>query len=162
MITLVPYQASYFDALVSYDLDAQQANFALTPKQILSNPTILANPLRKQYCILYHENPIGFFSLDLSDDRLIYTSNKPSILLRALSINPQFQGKGIAKAALLILPDFVQQHYPDINELVFGVNYENTVAYHLYLKTGYRDSGRTYQGVKGPQHCMVMDLVSHQ
>lgn len=161
MITLVPYQASYYDALVSYDLDPQQVNFALTPKQILSNPAILTKPLRKQYCILYHGNPIGFFSLDLSDDRLIYTPNTSSILLRALSINPQFQGKGIAKVALLILPDFIQQHYPGIDEIVFGVNYENTAAYHLYLKTGYRDSGRTYQGVKGPQHCMFMNLASH-
>ncbi|WP_158960832.1 GNAT family N-acetyltransferase [Myroides fluvii] len=159
MITLVPYHPNYFEALTSYDLDEQQAAFALTPKYILTNPTIMSNKLRTQYCILYQQEPVGFFSLDVSDDRLLYTTNTQSILLRALSIMPQFQGRGIAKAALLQLPDLIHKHYVDIQELVFGVNYENTNAYHLYIKTGYCDSGRTYQGVKGPQHCMFKNLI---
>ncbi|WP_413513525.1 GNAT family N-acetyltransferase [Myroides odoratus] len=159
MITLVPYQVNYFDALVSYELDEQQSSFALAPKYILTNPEIMANTLRKQYCILYQEEPVGFFSLDLSDDRLIYTHTKESILLRALSIMPNFQGKGIAKSMLLLLPEFIKEQYANLEEIVFGVNYENTNAYQLYLKTGYCDSGRIYQGIKGSQHCMYKKLT---
>lgn len=159
MITLVPYQTKYFDALVSYDLQGEQATFALAPKYILTNPEILKNTLRAQYCILYQGEPVGFFSLDLSDDRLIYTNTKASILLRALSIMPHFQGKGIAKSMLILLPAFVTEHYTNLEEIVFGVNYENTNAYQLYLKTGYCDSGRMYQGIKGPQYCMYKKLT---
>jgi len=159
MITLVAYHPHYFDALVSYELEGQQAVFALVPKYILTNPTIMENNLRKQYCVLYEGEPVGFFSLDVSDDRFLYTDNKKSILLRAFSIMPHFQGKGIAKSALLLLPDFIKEQYPDLNEIVFGVNFENENAYQLYLKTGYLNTGKTYQGPKGPQHSMSQKLA---
>ncbi|AJH15045.1 GNAT family N-acetyltransferase [Myroides profundi] len=158
MITIQPYDPKYFDELTSYELDEQQATFALVPKNMLTNPEIMENTMRTQYCILSHDTPVGLFSLDLSDDRLIYTENKDSILLRALSIMPNQQGKGIAKATMLLLPDLVREYYPTVNKIVFGVSYENTLAYNLYLKTGYDDSGRTYQGIKGPQHCMTKSL----
>ena len=43
-------------------------------------------------------------------------------------------------------------------KIVFGVNATNENAYKLYLKTGYLDSGKIYEGVKGPQHIMLMKL----
>lgn len=158
MVSIEPYHIKHFEALSSYELDEQQAVFALVPKYILSNDVLMNNPLRTQYSILYNGEPVGLFSLDLSEDRLIYTDNQASILLRAFSIMPQHQGKGIAKSTMLSLPDLIHQYYPEVNEIVFGVNYENELAYNLYLKTGYKDSGKTYQGVKGPQHCMLMRL----
>lgn len=154
MISIKPCDTTHFEALSSYELNEQQSVFALVPKYILSNQTIMENKLRTQFTILYNEEPVGLFSLDLSEDRLIYTENKASILLRAFSIMPEHQGKGIAKSTMLALPDLINEYYPEIDEIVFGVNYENELAYNLYLKTGYEDSGRTYQGVKGPQHCM--------
>lgn len=158
MVTIKPYQESYFEALSSYELDERQATFALVPKYILTNPAVLENTLRVQYCVLYNDEPVGFFSLDRSDDRLIYTDNQQSILLRALSIMPQHQGKGIAKSMLLLLPEYVKASYPTINEIVFGVNFENEDAYNLYLKTGYTDANRVYQGPKGPQHSMFKKI----
>ncbi|MDR2221490.1 MAG: GNAT family N-acetyltransferase [Flavobacteriaceae bacterium] len=154
MVTIKPYETKYFDALTSYELEEQQATFSLVPKYILTNEEVMVNKLRTQYVIFYQDKTVGFFSLDLSADRLIYTTNQASILLRAFSIMPQFQGKGIAKSTMLLLPTFVKEYFPTVEEIVFGVNYENTLAYNLYIKTDYQDSGRTYQGIKGPQHCM--------
>lgn len=158
MITITPYSPKYFDALSTYELDDEQARFALVPKYILTDSTIMANTARTQYCILQDGEVVGFFSLDQSNDRLIYTNNTDSILLRALSIMPQFQGQGIAKQAMLLIPDFVKVNYPKVTEIVFGVNFENTRAYNLYLKTHYTDTGNVYQGIKGPQYCMSMML----
>lgn len=158
MISIEPYHIKHFEALSSYELNEQQAVFALVPKYILDNPTIMENTLRTQFTTLYNEEPVGLFSLDLSEDRLIYTDNLASILLRAFSIMPEHQGKGIAKSTMLALPDLIHKYYPEVDEVVFGVNYENELAYNLYLKTGYDDSGKTYQGVKGPQHCMIKKL----
>nr|WP_307835692.1 GNAT family N-acetyltransferase [Elizabethkingia sp. ASV34] len=101
---------------------------------------------------------VGFFSLDFSSDLLTYSDNKNAVLLRALSINPKFQGKGIAKSAMIELPAFVKQNFPKVDEIAFGVNATNENAYKLYLKTGYQDSGKIYEGVKGPQHIMLMKL----
>jgi len=158
MVTLQPYIPEYYDDLTAYCLDEEQTQFSMVPQQILNNPEVLAKVERTQYCILYHAKPVGFFSLDTSTDRLVYTSNQHAILLRALSLNPQYQGKGIAKQAMLLLPDFVKTHYPAINEIVFGVNFENEQAYQLYLKTHYRDTQKVYQGVKGPQRVMAQKI----
>lgn len=87
-----------------------------------------------------------------------YSDSANAVLLRALSMNPEFQGKGIAKSAMIMLPDFVKKHFPEVEKIVFGVNATNENAYKLYLKTGYLDSGKIYEGVKGPQHIMLMKL----
>lgn len=79
-------------------------------------------------------------------------------LLRTLSINPAFQGKGIAKSVMLQLPNWVKMHFPETNEIAFGVNVRNKNAYELYLKTGYSDSGNIYEGKKGPQNLMFRTL----
>lgn len=158
MITITPYTSKYFDALSAYELDEVQATFAMEPKYILTDLSIMENTARTQYCILHNDEVVGFFSLDLSDDRLIYTQNTSAILLRALSIMPQYQGKGMAKETMLLLPDFVKANFSKVTEIVFGVNFENTSAYNLYIKTHYTDTGKVYQGVKGPQYCMSKQL----
>ncbi|WP_260256232.1 hypothetical protein [Elizabethkingia meningoseptica] len=56
------------------------------------------------------------------------------------------------------LPAFVKQNFPEVEEIVFGVNATNQSAYQLYIKTGYQDSGKIYEGLKGPQHIMLMKL----
>jgi len=159
MIKIVAYHRGYFTALTSYVLDDEQSRFSQIPKQVLNNPDITQNKKRFQYCILLDEQPAGFFSLDFSTDRFVYTDNRDAVLLRALSINPAFQGKGVAKSAMLQLPDFVKRHFPKTTEIVFGVNMENESAYQLYLKTGYLDSGNLYEGIKGPQRVMYKEIT---
>ncbi|MEK6494901.1 hypothetical protein [Myroides odoratimimus] len=61
MITIQPYDPKYFDELTSYELDEQQATFALVPKYMLTNPDIMENTMRTQYCILSDDTPVGLF-----------------------------------------------------------------------------------------------------
>ncbi|AQW98708.1 GNAT family N-acetyltransferase [Elizabethkingia anophelis] len=158
MTEIVPYNDEHYEALTSYILDETQSQFSLVPREILDNSEIMENKRRFQYTILHESNVAGFFSLDFSSDLLTYSDNENAVLLRALSINPKFQGKGIAKSAMIMLPDFVKKHFPEVEKIVFGVNATNENAYKLYLKTGYLDSGKIYEGVKGPQHIMLMKL----
>ncbi|HAY3563140.1 TPA: GNAT family N-acetyltransferase [Elizabethkingia meningoseptica] len=158
MTELVPYHQEHYEALTSYILDESQSQFSLVPRQILDNPAIMELENRFQYTILHENNIVGFFSLDFSSDKLIYSDHVHAVLLRALSINPKFQGRGIAKSAMLKLPAFVKQNFPEVEEIVFGVNATNQSAYQLYIKTGYQDSGKIYEGLKGPQHIMLMKL----
>lgn len=160
MVKIALYHEKYFTDLSSYELDEVQAQFTDLPRRILKDPLILNKENRFQYCILYNEKPAGFFSLDLSEDRFMYTDNPKSILLRAVSVMPQFQGKGVAKEAMLLLPSFVKLHFAEVNEIVFGVNLDNEVAYSLYLRSGYIDAGKIYEGIKGPQHVMSKNIVN--
>ncbi len=157
MIKIVAYQPEHFTALTSYMLDEQQSQFSQIPLQVLNNSDIMEKKERFQYTILFQDQPAGFFSLDFSSDRLEYSPETNTVLLRSLSVNPRFQGKGIAKAAMLQLPFFVKINFPSIVKIVFGVNAKNENAYQLYLKTGYVDSGHIYNGIKGTQRIMYRE-----
>lgn len=154
MITITTYKPEYFDALAAYHLDEEQSQFSRIPEDVLNDPDMMENSERFPYCILVDEAPAGFFCLDFSEDRFAYTQNPNAVLLRSLSVNPACQGKGVAKTAMLQLPALVKQHFPGTTEIVFGVNANNKSAYRLYLKTGYLDSGKVYNGIKGPQYVM--------
>lgn len=75
-----------------------------------------------------------------------YSSNEQALLIRSFSTDYHEQGKGYAKAALQLLPDFVRQHFPWINELVLGVNIPNVSAQALYIKCGFVDEGKQATG----------------
>ncbi|WP_306659888.1 GNAT family N-acetyltransferase [Bacillus sp. AFS002410] len=81
------------------------------------------------------------------------------MLLRAYSIDSNFQGKGIAKQSLKLLPDFVKAHFPEKNEIILGVNHKNIAAQHVYLKSGFVDKGVRVMGKKGELFVMHMDLI---
>jgi GNAT superfamily N-acetyltransferase len=92
--------------------------------------------------ILFNKRPVGFLALDFGDDKLTLCDNKNAVLLRSLSINPEFQGKGIAKVVMLQVFDFVKIHFPTCTEIILSVNTRNKNAYQLYVKSGYLDTGR--------------------
>lgn len=85
------------------------------------------------------------------------TDNPDSVLLRALSVNPEFQGKGIGQSMMAILDDFIKEHDKDCNEIVLSVNETNNLAFQIYLKTGYVFNGKRINGRSGPQ--LVMSKV---
>ena len=92
--------------------------------------------------ILFNEKPVGFLALDFSNDKLALCDNKNAVLLRSLSINPKFQGKGIAKTAMLQVRDFVKNHFPTCDEIILSVNTRNKSAYQLYIRSRFTDTGR--------------------
>ena len=76
------------------------------------------------------------------------------MLFRSLSLNPDYQRKGIGKQTILSVDDYVKIHFPKADELVLGVNVENLNTYQLYLKCGYVDEGKTNKGFHGDQHIL--------
>ena len=158
MVRIVAYESKYFDELASYRLDEVQSQFSRVPSEVFSDPKMM-NEERFHYCILQNDAAVGFFTLDFSADRFDYSTNPNAVLLRSFSMNPAFQGKGIAKIALLQLPELVKKQFSNTNEIAFSVNARNLNAYHLYLKSGFLDSDRIYEGKKGPQYVMYKKLI---
>lgn len=58
-------------------------------------------------------------------------------------------GKGYGKSALQQLRQFMVCHFLHIDEIVLAVNESNALAYKLYAKNGYLDTGRRVRGSKG-------------
>ncbi len=146
---------------LDYVLDEIQSQFTATAKQSLEKieernqkEDFFAYPVT----IFHNEKIAGFFVLDFGKDKLELTKNSDSVLVRSLSVNPQFQGKGIGKSAMIEADRFIKEHFKDCNEIVLAVNEKNTTAFQLYINTGYVYDGKMREGRSGPQFLMSKNI----
>lgn len=143
---------------VSYALDENQLRFTASAEQALQSIEAREDDDAFPVTIFDEGKPVGFFVLDFGKDKLELTDNARSALIRSLSVNPQMQGRGIGKTAMLKLDGFVRENFKDCEELVLAVNQQNESAYHIYLKAGYIYDGKTRIGRSGPQYLMYKKL----
>lgn len=98
--------------------------------------------------------------LDQGEDRQKYSDNPQAVLLRSMSIHPDFQGLGIAKQALShqrLMP-LLLHHFPSSHEIVLGVNHLNQRAYAFYLACGFKHTQRELMGIRGKQYILSLDF----
>ncbi|MEH7072881.1 GNAT family N-acetyltransferase [Neobacillus drentensis] len=141
------YEERYKHFIEQYQLTEEQLRFTGTPTECIK----LSNEDPNRYSILAmdQEHLVTFFDLHKNEGVKPYSNNERSILLRAFSTDHRYQGKGYAKNVLLQLPSFVKEHFKETNEIVLGVNLQNTVAQGLYKKCGFIDEGERRMGIKG-------------
>ncbi|MFZ3590701.1 GNAT family N-acetyltransferase [Bacillus sp. DJP31] len=155
-VALEFYKNEFDSPLQDYHLSGEQLNFTAHPLEALIK--CQGEPKRHPIVILYNNVPAGFFVLHLGDGAKEYSENKKAILLRAYSISTPFQGEGIAKRSLILLPTFVNEHFPEINEIVLAVNLKNTIAQKLYFTCGFVDTCKRVIGRAGEQYILQMKL----
>lgn len=158
-MTLMPYQPSHLEAL-SYDFDSIQHQFSALPKERVN--TLTAEQLA--LTIMANDRAVGFFIIDNGQDKFDYTANSRAVLLRSMFVNPQYQGQGMAKCALNspLLQTLINAKFPQSNEIMLGVNHANSVAQKLYLNSGFIDTKRRYQGLKGVQFIYSKQILPFQ
>ncbi|MBV8326312.1 GNAT family N-acetyltransferase [Chryseobacterium sp.] len=143
---------------ISYDLDENQSRFTASVAKALKMIRERDDHFAFPVTIFDGQQAAGFFILDFGDDKLELTDNKNAVLIRSLSVNPEMQGKGIGKAAMMKVDDFVREHFKDCNEIVLAVNQKNEAAYHIYREAGYSYEGKTRIGRSGLQYLMDKKL----
>ena len=157
MVLLQFYYSEDF-AELAYDLDENQSMFTSSVENALHRIKERNDGKAFPITIFLDDKKVGFFVLDFGNDKFPLSENQKCVLLRSLSINPDFQGKGIGKASMLKIEAFVRENFPDCNEVVLAVNEKNTLAFELYLKTGYLYEGKIIEGRVGPQFVMFKKL----
>ena len=145
-------------AELAYDLDENQSMFTSSVENALHRIKERNDGKAFPITIFLDDKKVGFFVLDFGNDKLPLSEIQKCVLLRSLSINPDFQGKGIGKASMLQIDAFVRENFPDCNEVVLAVNEKNTLAFELYLKTGYLYEGKIIEGRVGPQFVIFKKL----
>jgi len=150
-VTLHPYTSK---VTVEYSLPSDQLEFTGLPQDIIERDA--KNPKKHLIVIKARDEVAGFFELDESDDRKSYSNNPKALLLRGYSVNPKYQGRGIATGSIYALPDFIRKEFPDFNEVVLGVNARNLAAQRVYQKAGFEDTGRRLMRPKGEQIVMCL------
>ncbi|WP_040203565.1 GNAT family N-acetyltransferase [Neobacillus jeddahensis] len=104
-----------------------------------------------RYSILAMEEDqvVTFFDLHKNEGAKPYSDNEHAIVIRSFSTDFRHLGKGYAKMALRLLPEFIRKHFREIDEIVLAVNVQNEVAQGLYKACGYIDEGERMMGPRG-------------
>ena len=152
-VELKHFSDEYFDILNTFELPEEQVQFTALPNQILKE-----TEGQHRIVILSENEPVGFFLLHSTARVKEYSDNPKAMLLTALSVNHEKQGKGYAKQGMQLLSDFVKTEFPNCDEVVLVVNYKNIPAQRLYLKLGFEDTGKRKIGPIGEQFIMNLKL----
>lgn len=159
LISLSFYEEKYKDKLMAFDLPDEQAEFTGLPVETLQSA--LQDDNKYPVVIADGDTAVGFFILHtgngISD---FYPDYSEVMLLRAFLIDYPWQGKGIAKTAMSLLPQFMRSNFPLIGEIVLVVNEKNTSAGRLYIRAGFIDHGLRRVGAKGRQRILQYDLTN--
>jgi RimJ/RimL family protein N-acetyltransferase len=120
VVKLSFYIPEYIDILREFHLPSGQKDFTALPVNALQKCS--HDKERHPVVIFSDDTLVGFFVLHTGSGITSFTNNPHAMLIRALSINYVHQGKGFAKRAMKILPEFVAEHFPSINEITLAVN----------------------------------------
>jgi len=155
-IALDFYKNEYDGYLSAFYLPDDQLPFSSLPMAAVKRCE--GEPERHPIVILADNIPVGFFILHHGENIRQYTDNPHAILIRSLSVDHKYQGKGYAKKGMLKCPEFVRKHFPFADEIILVVNHRNNTALHLYKKVGFLDKGIRRVGPIGPQTVMHYSL----
>ncbi|WLR57479.1 GNAT family N-acetyltransferase [Mesobacillus subterraneus] len=156
IVSLVFYKDEYKVMLLNYSLSKEQQRFTALPIDALQKCE--AEPDRHPIVIMYGIQPAGFFVLHGWEGVKAFHNNNNAILLRAYSINAEYQGKGIASQSIKLLSSFVKEHFPNINEIILAVNHANVVAQNVYKKGGFVNRGINAMGREGEMYIYHLDV----
>jgi RimJ/RimL family protein N-acetyltransferase len=151
-IHLVHYEERYYQDLTRFTLKNEQVHFTALPAEVIEEA--MMNPDKDPVVILQQAVPVGFFILHKGSEYVEPAESDHKILIRALSISEQYQGKGYALDAMKQLPNWVREFHPEVDEIILAVNEANKSAYQLYVKSGFLDLGLTRMGNRGIQHIL--------
>ncbi|MFD1030008.1 GNAT family N-acetyltransferase [Metaplanococcus flavidus] len=162
MISKNEISLSLYDTKMSvdYELPSDQLQFSGMPQDIIERDK--ENPLKHLVIIQVRNEAAGFLELDESEDRKKYSNNPNALLLRGFSVNPKYQGRGIATGSIYALPEFLRSEFPSFTEVVLGVNARNKPAKRLFEKAGFEDTGRRYMRTSGEQIVMSMRIEEQE
>lgn len=154
-IKLFMYTDEHYEQCDAFILPEEQVQFTTFPTHVVTEA--LENPDKFPVVIKKDLEVVGFFILHLNPPKT-HRTEEQSVLLRAFSIDAKHQKQGYAKEAMLQLPKFVQEHFPQVTAITLAVNKKNIAAKSLYFKTGYVDTLQSVMGPIGEQHILAFSL----
>lgn len=159
MVTIEKMTTRHLADVISLGVVDDQQRFVGTIDDILKN----ANAQIRPHIILAEGQIVGFFLIDTTYSKNFDFAQQPnSIGLRSFFIDKKYQGKGYAKQAILALPNYLSEAYPNHTAVMLTVNCQNSIAKQLYEKGGFEDTNDLYHGgPSGPQHIMMMVIESN-
>ncbi len=156
MVSIERYTHNRQDEAALLSVKAHQVEFTVSD---VPETVVGLSEDEHPHLIINDNKAVGFFLLDLGYSEKYHFSKDKAIGVRALLIDQEYQGKGIAKSAIKSLVSYVRNNYSEFEAIQLTVNCRNISAYQCYLKSGFEDTGTLYHGGPvGPQHIMQVQL----
>ncbi|WP_428773360.1 GNAT family N-acetyltransferase [Vibrio sp.] len=151
MVQLSPLLQDHAEQISKLGVADSQLPYVGTTEEILATVSLDVQP----HVICLDGEVVGMFLVDTCYSADYEFCRHPALGFRAFFVDHQFQGQGVAKAALKLLPEYLAERYRDFHQVYLTVNCKNPAAYNCYLKAGFEDTGDHYHGgAAGPQHIM--------
>lgn len=156
-LTLHPVTASNQAAVVALTLSDAQLAYVSPVATMLA--VTRPHPDIYPYAVCADGRTVGFFLLNFDAASTSYYRAPQGVGLEGFVIDLAEQGKGYGPAALGALRVLLREVHPEVREINLTVNCANTAAIRAYLKAGFEDTGRLYEGGRSePQHIFRLPL----
>ncbi|MCJ1662906.1 GNAT family N-acetyltransferase [Staphylococcus sp. NRL 18/288] len=96
---------------------------------------------RHPIIVMQNDRCVGYFTLHDGSGVAPYSDNRQVMFFRSFSVDAKHRGQGIGKSIIEALPHFIEQEFPNVNEIVLTVNTDNYKAIRLYENAGYNYTG---------------------
>jgi RimJ/RimL family protein N-acetyltransferase len=150
-VHVAPVDAHNRDAVLALAVHPEQRQFVGDIADMLADAEVSMNS--EPMAILRDDTVVGYYRIERKAASVTgRPDDVPSLGLRSFFIDVAHQGRGIGAAAIEALCADLARRHPDRQRLVLTVNTKNGAARHVYLNTGFIDTGELYHGGRaGPQ-----------
>ncbi|MBX5320002.1 MULTISPECIES: GNAT family N-acetyltransferase [Staphylococcus] len=149
------YKSELYHQVANLEVLESDSKFTKTPLENIKSAQEDAD--RHPTLVMKDGVCVAFFTLHEGDGPKDYTDNSQAIFFRSFSVDQRYRGRGIGKRTIELLPSYVKDCYPHINEITLAVNTDNKRAIDLYQQAGYQHTHDS-ELVGRPVHVMTLDL----
>ncbi len=144
------FYESYFDGMIErYYLSEEQRQFTSSPREAIA--LFKHDPTQIPILAIEKNHLVSFFVLHeyQHHETHLPPSLTTTLILKRFSTDHHHRGKGYSQRVLAMLPDYLNEYYPEITEIIGQVNVANTVLQELYRQSGFVDTGKREQSELG-------------
>lgn len=119
MVTIEKMTTRHLADVITLAVMDEQKPFVGTIDDILKN----ANAQVRPHVIFADDTMVGFFLIDTIYSKSFDFARHSNVIgLRSFFISKEYQGKGYAKQAILVLPSYLSEAYPNHTSVMLTVN----------------------------------------
>lgn len=146
---LTMYEDTHDTHIKNYCLSERKIRYVREPKIAIA----LTKKDAKRHAVLAFEGEhlVGFLTLYEANGGSTYSTNENCLLVQDISADYRHLRKGYATKAVMLLPEFVQRHFSDIDQLMVIVNEDKSFTQALCKDAGFKYTENDFPTIYGSQ-----------
>lgn len=135
-MNLIMYNDEYQTLVNNYCLSERKLRYVREPKIAIS--LMKKDPQRYAVLALENDHLVAFLTLYEAQSDDCYANDEKNLFVQDISADYRHLNNGYTKQALELLPEFIHQHFPTINQLTIIVNEDKSFTKALCRHSGFK------------------------